>query len=312
MKEPYLTDLDDPDHPQEDGFITFDVVHDPSGIHLQTPGSPPFVEENHIGVNNLAYFSTDEERVDSVIDESNGHSELSDEELVERHEEEYGEDTFDASTEVSLPSPTRRTSSRSSGSSMSSPRRKLSAASALGKERPRERRSSSVVAVMAGASGIEPTSPEPRDTGDGWELPVTGVTDRRGPSRSPQRRRVSDVNPMRLSANRPFKNNVRSRSQDFQNRDYFQRNLRLKDNRVKSTIRRHALSGYQSQLPSDCLDDCTLEALSKEDLLLLWKRSELELQYRLQDVVTRNRRLALAIDYLTKQENEDDLVSEEV
>ena len=84
----------------------------------------------------------------------------------------------------------------------------------------------------------------------------------------------------------------------------------LQDNRVKSTLRRHALSGYQSQVPADYLDDCTLEALSKEDLLILWKKSELELQSKLRDVLNRNKRLALAIDYLTKQE--EDEMGEEV
>ena len=84
----------------------------------------------------------------------------------------------------------------------------------------------------------------------------------------------------------------------------------LQDNRVKSTLRRHALSGYQTQIPADYLDECTLEALSKEDLLILWKRSELELQTKLKDVLNRNKRLALAIDYLAKQE--EDEMGEEV
>lgn len=77
------------------------------------------------------------------------------------------------------------------------------------------------------------------------------------------------------------------------------------DNRVKSTLRKHAMSGFQSQLPVDYLDECTLEALSKEDLVILWKKSELELQTKLNDVLNRNKRLALAIDYLTQQEFDD-------
>ncbi|GFN73666.1 glutamate receptor ionotropic, nmda 3a [Plakobranchus ocellatus] len=85
--------------------------------------------------------------------------------------------------------------------------------------------------------------------------------------------------------------------------DYFKRNLRLKDNRVKSTLRHHAMSGYQSQIPVDYIDDCTLEALSKEDVLLLWRKSELDLESRLHEVLARNRRLSLAIDYLTKQDS---------
>ena len=86
---------------------------------------------------------------------------------------------------------------------------------------------------------------------------------------------------------------------------------KLQDNRVKSTLRRHALSGYQSQVPADFLDECTLEALSKEDLLVLWKKSELELQTRLNDVLNRNKRLAMAIDYLAKQD-EEEIVEETV
>lgn len=63
-------------------------------------------------------------------------------------------------------------------------------------------------------------------------------------------------------------------------------------------------------MPVEYLDECTLEALSKEDLVILWKKSELELQTKLNDVMNRNKRLAMAIDYLTKQEFND--VSEEV
>ncbi|KAK6990621.1 glutamate receptor ionotropic NMDA 2B [Biomphalaria glabrata] len=98
------------------------------------------------------------------------------------------------------------------------------------------------------------------------------------------------------------KNNKKKPIFDNQGRDYFQRNLKLKDNRVKSTLRQHAMSGYQSHLPADLIDDCTLEALSKEDVLILWRKSEIDLESRLQEVLAKNRRLSLAIDYLTRQE----------
>ncbi|RUS86619.1 hypothetical protein EGW08_005635 [Elysia chlorotica] len=109
--------------------------------------------------------------------------------------------------------------------------------------------------------------------------------------------------------------------------DYFRRNLRLKKSStllilsahdqeqsirapapppsVKWTLRSHAMSGYQSQLPVDYIDECTLEALSKEDLLILWKKSELDLESRLHEVLARNRRLSLAIDYLSRPDNMD-------
>ena len=71
---------------------------------------------------------------------------------------------------------------------------------------------------------------------------------------------------------------------------------------MKSTLRSQALTGYPGQVGAHCVDGCTLEALSKQDLLLLWKRTELELQAKLTDVMNRNKRLALAIDYLTKDD----------
>lgn len=59
----------------------------------------------------------------------------------------------------------------------------------------------------------------------------------------------------------------------------------LQDNRVKSTLRRHAMSGQQNQLSADFIDEYTLDALSKEDVLILWKKSEIELESRLQEVI---------------------------
>ncbi|KAK7495078.1 hypothetical protein BaRGS_00013718 [Batillaria attramentaria] len=301
LKGPESADSDD--QGDTDGVVAYDVVQAANGLTVQTPTTP--LSENHIGLFNSAYLH-DDEHADSVIDESNSRSEITDEDddIVEEEDENgddenEGSDKVDNSRQSSLSSPSKR-NSRSSFSSLwsSSPRRKLSSLS-VGGER-REKRPSMPV---FGASSSEPTSPEGREPM--WELPVSSGSKKKE-FLSPQRRRVSDVSPMRrVPSTRPVKNNARSRSQDYRDWDYFQRNLKLKDNRVKSTLRRHALSGYQSQLPADYLDDCTLEALSKEDLLILWKKSELELQTKLNDILGRNKRLALAIDYLTSQENED-------
>ncbi|XP_035826480.1 uncharacterized protein LOC118477915 [Aplysia californica] len=115
-------------------------------------------------------------------------------------------------------------------------------------------------------------------------------------------RKFSDTGPhLQLDPAQLPNNSRRTQSYNKQSRDYFKRNLKLKDNRVKSTLRRHAMSGYQSQLPADFIDECTLEALSKEDLLVLWKKSEIDLESKLSEVLARNRRLSMAIDYLTSE-----------
>ena len=223
MREPDAADSDelgDHDHDDDDGgFITYNVVHEPSGLHAHSPSSP-IPEENHIGVNNPAYYP-DDERANNANDDSNSRSEITDDEEGDRTEKDQ-EDRFDESNEVTLPSPTKRSSKSSNSSKWSSPRRKLSAASTG-----RERRDRAPSVTPVGASASEPTSPEPRDSSDRWELPVTGGSPR-GLFHSPQHRRVSDVSPRRLPTNRPMKNNARSRSQDYQTWDYFQRNLRLK------------------------------------------------------------------------------------
>lgn len=45
------------------------------------------------------------------------------------------------------------------------------------------------------------------------------------------------------------------------------------------------MSGQQNQLSADFIDEYTLDALSKEDVLILWKKSEIELESRLQEVI---------------------------
>jgi hypothetical protein len=155
-------------------------------------------------------------------------------------DEAEGGDEFDADIELgpvtlhSSPSKRSTRSSRSSRSSVSSlwssPRRNLSSSS-LGREARKLDRSPS--GTLVGASASEPTSPT--SLTEPWELARDGGEGRcasgfgrfRGPSRSPQPRRVSDVSP--VVSHMAIKNNAtRSRSQDYPSGDYFQRNLKLK------------------------------------------------------------------------------------
>ena len=71
------------------------------------------------------------------------------------------------------------------------------------------------------------------------------------------------------------------------NSNYYGRSLRMKDNRVKSTIRRHALAKFRRH-SSSIFDECAVDALTKEDLLILWKKSEIELQTQLNRVSLQN------------------------
>ena len=66
-----------------------------------------------------------------------------------------------------------------------------------------------------------------------------------------------------------------------------------KDNRFKSSLRRHAMSGSHC---SNTLDDSAVETLSKEDLLILWKRAEIELQTKLNRIISQNNHLRRMID----------------
>lgn len=66
-----------------------------------------------------------------------------------------------------------------------------------------------------------------------------------------------------------------------------------KDNRLKSSIRRHAMAEDHF---SHSLDDHAVESLSKEDLLVLWKRSEIELQTKLNRIISQNNQLRQLID----------------
>ncbi|KAL3868322.1 hypothetical protein ACJMK2_041139 [Sinanodonta woodiana] len=70
--------------------------------------------------------------------------------------------------------------------------------------------------------------------------------------------------------------------------DYFSRNIEMKDNRVKSTIRRHTMTDFHVS-SSAGLDKCAFEALSKADILVLWKQSEIELQTQLNQIEAQNK-----------------------
>ena len=72
--------------------------------------------------------------------------------------------------------------------------------------------------------------------------------------------------------------------------NYYKHSLKMKDNRVKSTIRRHAIAKFRKH-SSSVFDECAVDALTKEDLLVLWKRSEIELQTKLNKVTLQNAHL---------------------
>lgn len=64
----------------------------------------------------------------------------------------------------------------------------------------------------------------------------------------------------------------------------------IKDNRFKSSLRNHAMANIEHS-QSSRVDCCAVEALSKEDLLVLWKRSEIELQTKLNRMLHQNKHL---------------------
>ncbi|XP_033737362.1 glutamate receptor ionotropic, NMDA 3A-like [Pecten maximus] len=104
-----------------------------------------------------------------------------------------------------------------------------------------------------------------------------------------------------------------SDSGDNDNVNYYKHSLKMKDNRVKSTIRRHAIAKFRRQ-SSSVLDECAVDALSKEDLMVLWKRSEIELQTKLNRVTLQNAHLKKLLRMVDKRRaskgNEEDLDSE--
>ncbi|XP_060076624.1 glutamate receptor ionotropic, NMDA 3A-like [Ylistrum balloti] len=84
------------------------------------------------------------------------------------------------------------------------------------------------------------------------------------------------------------------------NVNYYKHSLKMKDNRVKSTIRRHAIAKFRRQ-SSSVLDECAVDALTKEDLMVLWKRSEIELQTKLNKVTLQNAHLKKLLRMVDKR-----------
>lgn len=72
--------------------------------------------------------------------------------------------------------------------------------------------------------------------------------------------------------------------------------LDIKDNRVKSTLRRHAARRLCSRIPAALMDQSTLDSLSKEDLLLMWKASEIEIYKKLDEVFKQTDRLKQTLE----------------
>ena len=70
---------------------------------------------------------------------------------------------------------------------------------------------------------------------------------------------------------------------------------KCKDNRFKSSIRRHAMADPSL---TNSLDEHAVESLSKEDLLVLWKRSEIELQTKLNRIMSQNNHLRQMINII--------------
>ena len=82
-----------------------------------------------------------------------------------------------------------------------------------------------------------------------------------------------------------------------------------KDNRFKSSLRRHAMSGSHC---SNSLDACAVESLSKEDLLILWKRAEIELQTKLNRIISQNNHLRRMIDIAEEADSRRSSLQENV
>ena len=77
--------------------------------------------------------------------------------------------------------------------------------------------------------------------------------------------------------------------------------LDLKDNRLKSNLRHHAMASFSRR--SSMFDECAVEALSKEDLLVLWKRSEIELQTKLNRMLHQNSHLRQLVHVVEEHKN---------
>lgn len=81
--------------------------------------------------------------------------------------------------------------------------------------------------------------------------------------------------------------------------------LNLKDNRLKSDLRNHAMATTERRR-SMAFDQSAVEALSKEDLLVLWKRSEIELQTRLNKMLLQNNHLRRLVHIVEEHQRKTD------
>lgn len=86
--------------------------------------------------------------------------------------------------------------------------------------------------------------------------------------------------------------------------------LEVKDNRMKSSLRHHAMASTERRR-SMAFDQCAVEALSKEDLLVLWKRSEIELQTRLNRMLHQNKQLRELVHIVEEYQRNGDTAREQ-
>ncbi|KAL8612569.1 hypothetical protein ACOMHN_053634 [Nucella lapillus] len=166
---------------------------------------------------------------------------------------------------------------------------------------------------LSTASASELTSPKTRDACEGLPFPVGEELEGRRLG-VPSDRRKSDMGPVRVVDREGARNNARSHSQGYHDWNYFQRNVRLKDNRVKSHLRHRGSAPHHRRSVGE--DEggegegwgdseewrrtgALLDSVTKEDLVMLWQSSQRELQNKLRDVLHTNHRLALAIQSLT-------------
>ncbi|XP_064607353.1 uncharacterized protein LOC135471873 [Liolophura sinensis] len=74
----------------------------------------------------------------------------------------------------------------------------------------------------------------------------------------------------------------------------------MKDNRNKSRIRRNTLEYLCRAFSVDLIDSFTLDSLSKSDLLVLWKASEINLRRQLSEMALQKESLLMLVDKETK------------
>lgn len=82
--------------------------------------------------------------------------------------------------------------------------------------------------------------------------------------------------------------------------------IKMKNNQYKSETREASINEFRSLLLSQSIDETVIEALDKEDLLMMWKASELHLYRKLGDLVRERNELSIIVETLSHpQRNED-------